>query len=178
MRQIKEVLRLRYALDLSQQAISHATGISRSTVKDYLARARVAGITWPLPQDITNESLNAQLFPAANNKKLQRESPDWQSLHQSLSNPGMTLFLLWEEYKQNHPNGYQYSWFAQQYRNWSKTQDLWMHQTHQAGEHTFIDYSGLTLPIYTTNLQEIDYHAEVFVSVLGGSNLIFCHHQL
>ncbi len=173
MRQIKEVLRLRYALNLSQQAIGHATGISRSTVKDYLARATLANITWPLPKGVTNEALNTQLFPASDNKKLQREQPDWPCLHQSLSKPGMTLFLLWEEYKQSHPEGYQYSWFAQQYRNWSKTQDVWMHQTHQAGEHTFIDYSGLTFPIYTTHLQEVAYHAEVFVSVLGGSNLIF-----
>ena len=107
MRQIKEVLRLRYALNLSQQAIGHATGISRSTVKDYLARAKLANITWPLPKDLTNEALNAQLFPASDNKKLQREQPDWPCLHQSLSKPGMTLFLLWEEYKQSHPNGYQ-----------------------------------------------------------------------
>jgi len=73
MRQIKEVLRLRYALNLSQQAIGHATDISRSTVKDYLARAKLANITWPLPKDLTNEALNTQLFPASDNKKLQRE---------------------------------------------------------------------------------------------------------
>ena len=82
MRQIKEVLRLRYALNLSQQAIGHATGISRSTVKDYLARAKLADITWPLPKDVTNEALNAQLFPASDNKKLQREPPDWQSIRE------------------------------------------------------------------------------------------------
>ena len=99
MRQIKEVVRLRYALNISKQAIGHATGISRSTVKDYLARGKLADISWPLPKDVTNEALNAQLFPASDNKKLQRKPPDWQSIYQSLPNPGMTLFLLWEDYK-------------------------------------------------------------------------------
>ena len=79
-----------------------------------------------------------------------------------------------EEYKKTQPKGVQYSWFAHLYRQWSKKHDTWMPQFYKAGEQTFVDYSGLTVPIWSTNLQEKLYQAEIFVSVLGASDLVFC----
>ena len=175
MREIKEILRLRYGLKRSQQDIANATNIARSTVKDYLSRAKVAGITWPLAEDMDNEQLNMLLFPPrVDGKNIQRPIPEWQYINTELKRKSVTLYILWEEYKQANPNGYQYSWFASMYRDWAKEKDVWMPQQHKAGEKAFVDYSGLKIAIYETNLQSIAFEAEVFVGVLGGSDLIYC----
>jgi len=175
MRKIIEVMRLKYELNCSQQAITHATGIPRSTVKDYLMRANVAELRWPLPPEMTNAALNELLFPSdANKTPMNRPEPDWSSIHNELKRKAVTLQLLWEEYKKTHPTGYQYSWFAHLYRQWAKKYDVWMPQVHKAGEKIFVDYSGLKVPIWSTNLQEILFEAEIFVAVLGASDLIYC----
>lgn len=168
-------MRLRYDLLLSQQAIADTTGIARSTVKDYLLRVKGAGLSWPLSPEITNEWLNEQLFPGnTHNNESNRTVPDWQTVHKELKRKSMTLQLLWEEYKQANSNGYQYSHFANLYREWARNKDVWMPQVHKAGEKIFVDYSGLKAPIWSTNLQEVSYEAEIFVSVLGASDLIYC----
>jgi len=175
MRQIKKVLRMTHTMDLSQQAISQATGIPRTTVRDYLQRAKKAGITWPIPDDMDDEQLNALLFKQKQSLQSKDQStPNWAKVHQELKRKGVTLQLLWEEYKLEHAEGYQYSWFVSLYRQWAKTKKVWMVQSHTAGEKVFVDYSGLTIPIWSTNLIDIEYQAEVFVAVLGGSDLIFC----
>ncbi len=175
MRQIKEVLRLKYLLKFSQQAISDSTGVPRSTIRDYLLRSKVADLSWPLPDDMDNEQLDALLFPVKKEgATAQRPDPDWNEVYKELKRKGVTLQLLWEEYKRKYPDGYQYSWYAHLYRQWSKTKDVWMVQSHDAGDKVFVDYSGLTFPIWKTNLKEIDFYAEIFVSVLGASDLVFC----
>jgi len=175
MRKMKDVLRLRHEKKLSQECIAKSTGIPRSTVRDYLSRANAAGLTWPLPDNMDNEELVTLLFASTANKAEQaRPVPDFSHLHKELKRKGVTLQTLWEEYKREHPDGYQYTWFASQYRQWAKTQDVWMPQTHHAGDKAFVDYSGLTIPIWETNLQEIHFQAEYFVAVLGASDLIFC----
>jgi len=175
MRQILEILRLRYDLSFSQQAIADAMGLSRSTVKDYLSRANAADISWPLAEDITNEQLNKLLFSnRSQSVKERRPIPDWSTLHKELKRKSVTLQLLWEEYKREHPSGYQYSYFVQLYRHWAQSKKVWMPQVYKAGEKVFVDYSGLTVPIWSSNLREVVFDAEIFVSVLGASDYIFC----
>lgn len=173
MRQIKEVLRKHFELELSQRSIAKSTGIPRSTIKDYLVRFKVAKLSWPLTKEQTDDWLEQQLFPVPP-KPSSRIQPDWQYIHEQLKRKGVTLQLLWEEYKQAEPTGYQYSWFAECYRTWAKKKEVWMPLTHKAGESLFVDYSGLKHPVWHTNLQTVDYEAEIFVGVLGASDLIFC----
>ena len=174
-KKIKEVLRLKHTMGLSQQAISNSTGIPRSTVRDYLGRAKTAGLSYSLLNDIDNEQLNALLFPARKEEaSQQRPSPSWSAVYKELKRKGVTLQLLWEEYKRKHPNGYQYSQYTYLYRQWAKSKDVWMVQQHTAGDRVFVDYSGLTFPIWKTNLKDRDFQAEIFVSTLGASDLIFC----
>jgi len=177
MRQIKEILRLRYQLNRTQREIANASGIARSTVKDYLSRAKAAGIQWPLPDEMSNEQLNGLLFPVVDRKQNDRKQtlPHWPTIHKELKRKSVTLQVLWEEYKRGHPNGYQYSWFALLYRRWAKSQDVWMPQVHKAGEKAFVDYSGLRVPIWSADTRDVLYQAEIFVSVLGASDLIFCY---
>jgi hypothetical protein len=85
MRQIREVLRLRFASELPQRAIANSLGLSQGAVSGYLSRARAAGESWPLAQDVDDVQLEALLFPpppaiAAD----QRPMPDWAWVHREL----------------------------------------------------------------------------------------------
>ena len=63
MRQIREVLRLRFASELPQRAIAKSLGLSQGAVSGYLSRARAAGVSWPLAEDLDDVQLEALLFP-------------------------------------------------------------------------------------------------------------------
>ena len=99
MRKIKEVLRLRYELDLDQRQIARSCSISVSTVHEYLKRAETAGVGWPVPVEWTDTQLQAALFPApASPARPCKDSLDCEEIQRQLrSNRHVTLQLLWEE---------------------------------------------------------------------------------
>jgi transposase len=173
MRKIKEVLRLKWAQGLSNRQIAKACGIGRPTVGEYLRRAAEAGLAWPLPTDLDEATLERQLFPPPPSLPAQaRGVPDWSLVHQELKRKGVTLFLLWQEYRETHAEGYQYSWFCDHYRAWQGKLDVVMRQDHHAGEKLFVDYAGQTIPVvdrYTGEIRE----AQIFVAVLGASNYTY-----
>ena len=105
MRKLKEILRLKHQGGMGVRVIARCLGISHSTVIDYLRRARVAGLAWPLPEDITEETIEQKLFGRSLLPRTRRPLPDWAYVHQELKRKGVTLELLWEEYKQAHPDG-------------------------------------------------------------------------
>jgi transposase len=172
MRKIKEILRLKYECRLSHRKIALCLGIAHSTVGDYVRRAAIAGWTWPLPESLTEADLDAQLF-APPPPPSQRTLPDWAWVHQELHHKGVTLTLLWQEYKQQYPDGLQYSRFCDHHRKWRGQLDLVMRQDHKAGEKLFIDYAGMTVPVIDPRTGE-ERQAEIFVSVLGASNYTYC----
>ncbi|TRZ50039.1 IS21 family transposase [bacterium] len=93
-----------------------------------------------------------------------------RKIKETLRKKGLTLFLLWEEYKARFPEGYHYSRFCDLYRDWAKKLDLSMRQEHRAGEKMFVDYAGLTVPVYDHGtLRE----AQIFVAVLGASSYAY-----
>lgn len=98
--------------------------------------------------------------------------PDWADVHQELKRKGVTLTLLWDEYKRDHPDGYQYTQFCEYYRRFAATLRVTMRQHHKAGEKLFVDYAGQTVPINDPTTGEIRY-AQVFLAVLGASNFTF-----
>jgi transposase len=120
-RKIKEILRLKYEAKLSNRAIAGACKVSNSTVGEYLRRAREAGISWLLVE-IGEEELYAKLFPEKMiySPESKRPMPNWQKVHQEKKRKGVTLMLLWQEYKESNPDGYQYSQFCEHYRRWKK----------------------------------------------------------
>lgn len=172
MRSVKEVLRLKWACGLGDRAVARACSVSRSTVSKYVRRARELGLSWPLPVEWTEEELQRQMFPgnaACANRP--RALPDWVQVHQELRRKGVTLHLLWEEYKQAHPEGLQYTQFCVHYRRWRQTLDLPMRQSHKAGEKLFVDYCGQTVPVH--DAEGAVREAQVFVAVLGASNYTY-----
>ena len=173
MRKIKEVLRLKWERGLSNRQIAAICGISRPTVGEYLRRAAEAGLAWPLPEGLNEPQLEQRLFPSPPDLPAQaRGIPDWHQIHNELRGKSVTLFLLWQEYREANPNGYQYSWFCDNYRAWQGKLDLVMRQDHRAGEKLFVDYAGQTVPIVDRSTGEI-HDAQIFVAVMGASNYTY-----
>ena len=173
MRKIKEVLRLKWERGLSNRQVAAACGISRPTVSEYLRRAAEAELGWPLPEDLSEAQLEQRLFPPPPDLPAQvRGIPDWQRIHDELRGKNVTLFLLWQEYREANPDGYQYSWFCEHYRAWQGKLDLVMRQDHRAGEKLFVDYAGHTVPVIDRTTGEI-HEAQVFVAVMGASNYTY-----
>jgi len=174
MRKIREVLRLKYVNKASERAIAKSCCVARSTVADYLRRVAEAGLSWPLPADLDDESLEQLLFPLAPSVLAgERPLPDWGYVHKELRRKGVTRFLLWQEYKSTNPDGLQYTRFCDRYLQWRGRQDPVMRQVHKAGEKQFVDYAGQTVPVTDRSTGEVRF-AEVFVAVLGASSYTFC----
>ncbi len=174
MRKIRDVLRLKFENGLSNRRIAHSCHISRATVKDYLTRFQSSGLSWPLPDELDEQALEQHLFATPEKaRKSERITPDWQHIHKNLSRPGVTLNLLWQEYKAGCPDGYQYSYFCDKYRDWRRHLDVVMRQNHLAGDKLFLDYAGHTMPVTDQATGEIR-QAQIFVATLGASSYTYC----
>ena len=138
MRKIREVLRLK-ADGFSKRRIAASLGISATAAMECVQRARRAGLTWPLPEDLSDEALERCLYPPTTINDEQRPLPKWAEIHRELKRPGVTLQLLWQEYREQHPTGYAYSRFCDLHREWEKRVSPTMRQTHIAGERMFVD---------------------------------------
>src|SRR5260370_42131533 len=110
MRKIREVLRLKYACGVSDRVIARSVGIGRTAIAEYVRRAAVIGITWPIPEELDDTALERKLFaPAGYNPPRSKPLPEWGHIHAELRRRGVTLALLWEEYRGHHLDGYGYS---------------------------------------------------------------------
>jgi transposase len=173
MRTIQEVLRLKWDCQQSNRQIAESCSIARSTVSDYLIRAKAAGISWPLPSDLDEEKLNALLFPHPRGCSREPQlQPEWEKVHAELRSKGMTLMQLWSEYKADHPDGYQYSQYCHQYRQWKQHVEPCLRQEYKAGEKLFVDYCGQTVPVVDRSSGEIR-QAQIFVAVWGATNYTY-----
>src|SRR5215831_18571554 len=104
MRNIREVLRLT-AAGMSSRKIAASLSIGATTVIDCLHRARRAGLSWPLPDGLDDGVLELRLYPPPTVKDGQRPLPNWAEINRELKRPGVTLQLLWQEYREQHPRG-------------------------------------------------------------------------
>jgi transposase len=172
MRQIKEVLRLRFVCERSQREISATIGASSATVWEYLERVKRAQLNFEQAMAMDDATLEALLFPPPPPSRCPRPLPNWPLVHRELGRKGVTLDLLWNEYKAQEPEGYGYSWFCKHYERWAATLPVTLRQTHVPGEKLFIDYSGNRLGIIDPHTGEIR-EAELFVATLGASNYTY-----
>ena len=171
MRKIREVLRLKFEARLSDEKVAQAIGSARSTVQECLRRARESDLSWPLPPGLDEETLHARLY--RREVPLSRTpDPDFAHLHAELKRAGVTRLLLWQEYKAEKPDGWQYSAFCNRYRHWLATQDVVLRQNHIPGDKMFVDYAGQTVPIVDPATGE-ERQAQVFVAALGASSYTF-----
>lgn len=151
MRKIKRVLQLHHEAGLSERQVADLCQMGKGSVRRYLERAAAAKLPWPLPDDMDETQLEQLLFPPPPrpaNPESGRARPDFATIHREFkSHPNVTLQLLWEEYKEQTPDGVNYSWFCEQYRQWTQHLDVVMRQEHRAGEKIFVDHAGDTLTV-------------------------------
>src|SRR5208337_4638159 len=148
MRRVREILLLKHECGASVRAIAVAIGVARSTVQLCLARAVAAELSWPLPVTLTDGGLEALLFAPVGGTRpgiRHKAEPDWTVIHRELRRPGVTLQLLWEEY-----------------RSWESRLSPTMRQAHPAGERLFVDYAGQTVELVDGSTGELR-TAQVFV---------------
>ena len=177
MKKIEEILRLKYESGLSNRAIAGACKISNSTVGEYLRRAKAAGISWPLGE-LGEDALYQKMFgeqPQLPEKA--KPLPDWEEVRKELRKKGVTLHLIWIEYIEKHPDGYQHTQFEEYYRRWKKANcEPIMHNTHVGGERMQVDYVGLKMQVTNPETGEVS-QVPVFVAELPASNYIYAEAQ-
>src|SRR5690554_5861161 len=147
MRRIKEILRLRLDKGLGIREIARSCKVSHSTVSVLVAKAEETRLTWSMVKEMDEQTLESMLYPQSEQRQAaRRPEPDMAWIHRELrKTKNVTLQLLWEEYKQVHPeDGLQYSQFCARYREWRRKLDMPMRQNHVAGEKMFVDFSGET----------------------------------
>ena len=175
MRQIRELLRLKTCEpQRGNRVLALRLGVARSTAQDCLERLAAAGLSWPLPDELTDDVLERRLFCNAGRKCGDRRlpEPNWPLLLREMKRPGVTLQILWEEYRQVHTDGYGYSRFCELYRGFEMRVSPTMRQHHVAGDKVFVDYSGKKVDIVNPETGEV-LGAEIFVAVLGASNYTY-----
>jgi len=174
MRKIKEILRLHFEQKLGQRQIARSIQTSQSTVHEYLARAKAAGLGWPLGEEWDEDRLERALFPPDQTPRQppKQAPPDYLYIREQLAqHRELTIELLWEEYRQQHPDGYCYSRLCKLYRRWKKQQDVVLRQEHRPGEKLFLDWAGATIPVWQADGSARP--AAVFVSALGASSYTY-----
>jgi transposase len=172
MRKIKEILRLKFDLKRTNRDIAKSLGVSNSTVGNCLRRQAKLGLDWSLATRLDAEELEKLLYPTTQNKIDHTYDFEWIEVHQRLKRKGITLLLLWEEYKQKYPSGVSYSRYCHVYREWKEQLDVCLRQSYVAGEKMFVDYAGLTLQLCNCSTGE-KRDVQIFVAVLGASNYTY-----
>ena len=178
MKQVRDVLQLYNVMNLSLRRIEGATRVAKSTISDYIKRFKNSGLNIEQINVLDDDALRMQLFPEHSSVVVSRRAmPDMNYLHKEMKlrkKTKVTLHLLWEEYKRDNPDGYEYTQFRLYYARFKQTLNPSMRQTHLAGEKVFVDYSGLTMPIHNQRTGEVE-KAQIFVAVLGASGYTFIH---
>ena len=176
MRPVREVMRLK-AAGMPSREIARRVGTAPSTVRLTIRRFEAAGLSWPLPDDVTDAVLEARLFAGVGHGSRQGQrrqaEPDWASVHRELRRKHVTLAILWEEYIAGEPGGYRYSRFCELYRAWEGRLSVTMRQSHAAGDKLFVDYAGDGVPVVIDRLTGERRSAQIFVAVLGASSFTY-----
>lgn len=171
MRNIRQILKLNKEDKLSNRRIAQSLKCSHSTIGWVLKRAEEIKLSWPLPETMTDTELENTFYPPANEKS-RKDEVDMNYVHKELKRKGVTLMLLWQEYKSTSANPLEYSRFCENYRQWCKKLDVSMHQNHKAGEKVFVDWAGMVLWI-TNQKTGSKTEAYIYVAVLGASNYTY-----
>ena len=171
MNKIKKVLELHSNTSLSVRAIERATRLPGSTVNDYIRRFRESEISFAQLSDLNESEIYQKLFPARQ-KERGKIKPDFAKINSELRKKHITRQLLWEEYKEQYPEGFGYTQFCYHLSRWQKKLNVSMRQIHKAGEKMFIDYSGLQGEI-TDRITGEKRKVEIFVAALGSSGYTY-----
>jgi transposase len=174
MNKVREIIRLYEQCNLSQRSIARALYISRPVVNEYIRKIRASGLDYQATQEIDDDALleiieGGQKSHSERYQVLRRK---FEYLVKELKRTGVTLERLWQEYREEHPDGYGYSQFCYHFQVWRNASELTMHMDHKAGDKAFVDFAGKHLEVVNRNTGEIT-DVEVFVSILGASQYTY-----
>ena len=173
MRRIRDVLRLKFTQGLSDREIAISLCLGKGSVGRYVRRATAAGLGWPLPENLDDDGLELLLFPSAPSvPDPNRPVPDWSLIDKELRKRGVTRMLLWQEYREQHPDGFGYTWFCTHYEAWKGRVRPSMRQTHMGGEKVFVDFSGDTIDVIDPDTGEVQ-AVKLFVAAMGASSYTY-----
>jgi len=170
-----ELMRLKFEAKLTHRQIARSLGIGPGTVSRYVHQILAVGLSWPLPAGLSDADIERRLFPErAVRPRAGKAAPDYATLHHELKRKGVTLALLWEEYREqvDPEHAYSYSQFCERYGRWRKRLKRSMRQTHRAAEKLFVDYAGPTIDVIDPASGEVR-TAQLFVAVLGASSYTY-----
>lgn len=145
---IRSILRLTFEQRLSIRAVSERLKMSKTSVSTYLLRAREAGLAvWPLPPGLDeDEVLEQRLFRRMGRPPRDTDEPNWPKVASELKRKGVTLNLLWQEYRETHPDGYGYTWFCCRFADHESRAKPTYRSRHVGGVAMECDYAGHTIP--------------------------------
>jgi transposase len=173
MRRIRDVLRLKLTKGMSDRAIAASLSLSKGSVNNYVTRARRAGLEWPLPEGLDDDSLELLLLPDLRSLPTpERPVPDWSLVDREMRKRNVTRALLWQEYRAQHPHGFGYSWFCDHFDAWKGRVRPSMRQTHVGGEKVFVDFAGDMIDIIDPGTGEVR-TAKLFVAAMGASSYTY-----
>lgn len=171
---LRELLRLIFHSGLTDRQIGRAVACSHNTVKRYKASINQKGLSWSELNALDDEQIDV-LFNRVTRRFVEKRMPDWLKVHEELQEKGVTLELLWEEYRLANPeDAYSYSQFTHLYRDFVNKLDVSMRQIHRPGEVVFVDFAGKTVSWYDDE-QACELHAQIFVGCPGYSNYTFAY---
>ncbi len=174
MRKIKDCLRLKLDCGLSHEHVARALGLSKGVVSKYVARAQALGLDWPTLAALDETAIAARLYSPVPVLRGDRAPIDLAWVHRELRRKGVTLQLLWQEYREASPErpAYQYTQFCQHHHDYAGSLRRSMRQLHRAGEKLFIDYAGPTVGLVDPDTGVLR-RAHIFVAVLGASSYTY-----
>jgi len=170
--EVTEVIRLKEQ-GRTITEISKGRKICRKTVRNYLYKYQASGLNYYETLNLSDLEFKQIFQPNQSGRKGLKSEMDFQKIDDETKLRAVSLMLLWEEYREKNPGGLSYSQFAHHYRQWKKKSSPSMRQTHRAGEKVFVDYSGMTVPVYDKETGEVLFEAEIFIGVLGCSNYTY-----
>ena len=151
MRKVKKILAFHFDEGRSARAIATHCGLARRSVAQTLERFAASGLSWLEARDLDEEVLEAALY------RISRASDwpevDWAKVEKVLSGRGMTLMLLWEEWRETHPDRMSYPTWCRRFREWRPRRDVTMRQNRRPGERLFVDYAGMTAPLLVEGVE-------------------------
>ena len=169
---IRNVVRQVLTTPLNDTDIAKSTLVSRNTVRRYRSIALEKGYRWEELVDLPDSEFDGK-FNAVLRRLTRKRQPDFAAVHAEMQKKGVTLTLLWEEYRLPSPDdAMSYSQFTDYYRQYVGSIDRVMRQTHLPGKRVFVDFSGARPHFVDPATGEFVF-AELFVSVLGYSNYTF-----
>ncbi len=174
MKKIREVIRLKSTTAMSDRQIARALNVSRPVVTKYWDAFQDAGLLLEQIEEMADSALinlieKPRIEKSNKYKQLVQYFPYFVI---ELQRKGVTLLLLWQEYKRKRPEGFQYSQFCHHFLQWWRSSEVRMHIKHKAGDKMFVDYAGDKLSYFDREKGKV-IPVETFVAILGGSGLAY-----